>query len=56
VTAPYCGFCGHHVAPENDHVKVESERVRTDDRNTSETYYLHPECADDALAGWVMPA
>lgn len=50
-----CAVCGFDVGPDSDHTRVERERVRTDDRNSVDDYYLHDSCAVSIFEGWSEP-
>jgi len=52
---PYCGVCGRSVAPDTDHVRVEVEKKRMDDRDDQDEYYLHQRCAMTVFGGWESP-
>jgi hypothetical protein len=56
VSAPYCAECGEHVAPDSDHIHVEAEARRMDDRNETETFYFHRGCWWDVSDDWEVPA
>jgi len=51
-----CGVCGRSVPLDQDHVKVDAETVRTDDRNAIDDYVLHTRCALATMQGWRDPA
>jgi hypothetical protein len=53
---PYCAVCDRTVPPDTDHVRVEVEKKRMCDRNDTDYYYLHMECALDELGDWSDPA
>jgi len=56
MSAPYCAECGEHVAPDMDHIHLEAESRRMDDRNEIDTFYFHRECWWDVSENWVSPA
>lgn len=56
MTAPYCGICGDHVAPDMDHTRVDAETLRTADRNDKDDYVLHVGCWRRLTEGWEDPA
>ncbi len=55
MTEPYCAVCRRQVAPDQDHVRIEVETVRTRDRNEQDSYVMHARCADSVLSGWGRP-
>lgn len=55
MTTLYCAICGERFEPDDDHVRVEAESVRLDDRNDSEEYVFHPGCWDRLTGGWMEP-
>ena len=52
----YCAVCGEPCGPDSDHVEVEAEHVRFDDRNEQEHYHLHVRCWENLTGGWIDPA
>jgi hypothetical protein len=44
------------LEPDQDHIKLNAEHVRMDDRNDQEMYVLHPECYRRLTGGWMEPA
>lgn len=51
-----CAICGDPVAMDTDHVKIDAETRRMQDRNDLDEYYLHIECAMNSLDTWRDPA
>lgn len=56
MTTLYCALCGGRFEPDDDHVWVEAEHKRIDDRNDLDEYALHPECWNRLTDGWGEPA
>jgi hypothetical protein len=52
---PTCAVCGHSVLPDTDHVQVEAERKRMDDRNETDDYYFHEDCWRGVAGSWRQP-
>jgi hypothetical protein len=52
---PTCAVCGHDVAPDTDHVRLEAEHVHVEDRNDVDEFYLHPRCARAVTGSWYDP-
>jgi hypothetical protein len=50
-----CAHCGRSVAPDTDHVRVELEKKRMQDRNETEEYYLHVDCSWEVTEDWTEP-
>ena len=56
MTTLYCAICGGRFEPDTDHVWVDAEHRRIEDRNDTEEYALHPECWRRLTGGWSEPA
>jgi hypothetical protein len=57
VTNTYtCAVCGTNVYLDGDHVEVDIEKVRIEDRNDENRYLLHVDCAFATFDGWRCPA
>ena len=56
MTTIYCAICARRFEPDQDHVKVEAEHRRIDDRNETEAFAFHPECYRRLTGGWMEPA
>lgn len=56
MTTLYCAVCGNRFEPDDDHVRVDAEHVRMDDRNDVEDYVFHPGCWERVSGGWMEPA
>jgi len=56
MTTLYCAICGNRFEPDDDHVKVDAELRRVDDRNEEEGFVFHPDCWAHLSEGWVEPA
>jgi hypothetical protein len=56
VTTLYCAVCRGRFEPDQDHVKVEADHRRIDDRNTTETFAFHPQCWRHVSGSWGEPA
>lgn len=52
----HCAVCRRRFELDRDHVSLEAERVRTDDRNDIDTFYFHPECWRSVSGNWMDPA
>jgi hypothetical protein len=51
----YCAVCGQRTAPDTDHVELDAEAVRMNDRNGRDEYVLHVECWQRLSEGWAEP-
>jgi len=51
-----CAVCGQTVYMDDDHVEIEAETVRMNDRNETDDYLLHTGCAMRTMSGWSDPA
>ena len=56
MTLLYCAICGNRFEPDTDHVYVNAELKRIDDRDGMDEYALHPECWRRLTEGWIEPA
>lgn len=56
MTTLYCAICGNRFEADQDHVKIDAEHVRVNDKNDQEMYVLHPECYRRLTGGWMEPA
>lgn len=56
MTTLYWTLCEHRFEPDQDHVRIEAEHVRMDDRNDIDEYVFHPVCWDNLSTGWMDPA
>lgn len=56
MTTLYCAICRERFEPDTDHVWVDAELRRVDDRNGTDEYALHPECWQSLTDGWMKPA
>jgi len=56
VTTIYCAVCRRRFEPDVDHVRVDAEHVRINDRNDEETYAFHPDCWRSLTGEWMDPA
>lgn len=52
----YCAVCGGRFSPDTDHVQLDAEKKRQQDRNEQEMWILHPECYRRLTEGWMTPA
>lgn len=55
MTTLYCAICEQRFEPDDDHVRVEAEHVRMDDRNEVEDFVFDPECWQRLSEGWMEP-
>lgn len=55
-TTLHCAICGTRFEPDQDHVRIEAEHKRMDDRNDLDEYVMHPECWQRLTDGWMEPA
>jgi hypothetical protein len=55
MTTLYCAICRGRFEPDQDHVKVDAELLRIDDRNEEELYVFHPTCWNSLTDGWGEP-
>lgn len=53
---PTCAVCGHTFEPDTDHVVVEAETKRINDRNDVDDYYFHATCWRNVAGNWEDPA
>ena len=44
MTKLICARCGKGFEPDIDHVKIDAETKRINDRDRAEVYYMHAEC------------
>lgn len=56
MTTLYCAECRSRFEPDDDHVWLEAEIRRINDRNDRDDYALCPECWRDLTEKWVDPA
>ena len=56
MTTLYCAICGGRFEPDVDHVRVDAETVRIEDRNQTEQFVFHPDCWRRLTEGWMQPA
>lgn len=52
----HCAVCGRRFEPDDDHVYIEAERKRINDRNDVDEYAFHMQCWDRLTGGWMDPA
>jgi len=52
----YCAICGGRFEPDDDHVEIEAEHVRMNDRNEQDMFVFHPMCWERLSKGWMDPA
>lgn len=55
MTTLYCAICGNRFEPDQDHVYLNAELKRIDDRDEMEEYAFHPSCWDRLSGGWMDP-
>jgi hypothetical protein len=55
MTTLSCAICGRRFKPDDDHVWIDAEHVRIDDRNERDAFADYPECWQRLSEGWVMP-
>jgi hypothetical protein len=51
----YCAMCEGTFEPDDDHVKIQAETVRIDERNENQMFVLHPQCYNELSGEWVPP-
>jgi len=51
-----CARCGRSFEPDVNHVKIDGETKRMDDRDEAEVFYMHEECWIRATEDWEKPA
>ncbi|WP_247005086.1 hypothetical protein [Halosolutus gelatinilyticus] len=56
MTTLYCAICERRFEPDTDHVEIDAEHVRMDDRNEIDDYVMHTRCWLNLTEGWVDPA
>lgn len=56
MTTLYCAICEGRFDPDDDHVRVEGEHRRINDRNEIDEYAFHPICWMNLTDGWADPA
>lgn len=56
MTTLYCAECEKRFEPDDDHVDVDAEIVRIDDRNGRDHYVFCPDCWRDLSSDWIDPA
>jgi len=52
----YCAVCHEQLGLDSDHVAIDAEIKRINDRNDREDYAMHTECWRELSAEWVNPA
>jgi hypothetical protein len=55
MTTLYCAKCGNRFEPDDDHVRIDAEHRRIDDRNEHDEYVMHPDCWHELTAEWTDP-
>jgi len=55
MTTLYCAVCENRFEPDDDHVRIDAEHVRINDRNETEEFVFHPECWRNLSGGWIDP-
>lgn len=50
-----CAICAYSVGLDENHVRVNSELVRTRDNNDRDEYILHTDCWHSISEGWGDP-
>lgn len=55
MTTLYCAECGGRFEPDDDHVRIDAEHVRINDRNEQEEFVMHPRCWWDLTGEWNDP-
>jgi len=56
MTQLICARCGKTFEPDIDHVEINAETRRIDDRNEAELFVMHEECWMRASEEWSDPA
>jgi hypothetical protein len=51
----YCAICRQDVPLDKDHVKIDAEFERMDDRNGRDDYTVHVGCWRSISDGWMKP-
>lgn len=54
-TTLYCARCGDRFEPDDDHVRVESEHQKMNDRNDQDMHVMHPRCWRELVEDWTDP-
>ena len=52
----YCAVCGETTPADLNHVQIEAEKIRMQDRNTQDTFIMHPDCYRELSEDWTEPA
>lgn len=52
----YCAVCHERVGLDDDHVEIDAELVKMDDRNEMDSYAMHTDCWRSISGGWMGPA
>ena len=52
----YCAVCEEQLGLDSDHVVIDAEIKRINDRNDRDDYAMHTDCWRDLSAEWVNPA
>jgi len=52
----YCAVCREQVALDSDHVEIDAEIKRINDRNDRDDYALHTDCWLELSEEWMKPA
>lgn len=50
-----CAICRTRTGPDGDHVEIDAEMIRLDDRTDTEKYVLCPDCWMSVSGGWGEP-
>lgn len=52
----YCAVCRERFEPDENHIWINAEHKRMNDRNAMDEYAAHPECWRQLTDDWMDPA
>jgi len=52
----YCAHCRERFTPDQDHVQIDAEIKKIDDKNDRDFYILHLDCFREITDDWIEPA
>ena len=55
MTTLFCAECEGRFEPDDDHVRLDAEHVRMDDRNEQDMHVMHPKCFRELAEDWMKP-
>lgn len=52
----YCAVCEEQIGLDSDHVDIQAELKRVNDRDGFDHYTMHPDCWQELSTEWMEPA